>query len=156
MDAVTGFKRQYVYNHWANHESAAGVLALHGDTSRAVKVLNHIVGAERLWLQRLHGDPPSVEVWPEGPAGTIPGQLDALHASWMLFLDNQRQEKLLRPISYTNSRGEPWANRVEEILMHVIVHSAYHRGQLALLIRDAGDDPPLTDFIHAVRTGLVE
>jgi uncharacterized damage-inducible protein DinB len=156
MDGVAYFKRQYVYNHWANHESAAGVLAIHGDASRAVRILNHIAGAERLWLQRLHGDPPSVQVWPDAPAGSIPGHLDAIHAAWTLFLENQREEKLLRPISYKNSRGEPWASRVEEILMHVIVHSAYHRGQLAILIRDAGADPPMTDFIHAVRTGVVD
>lgn len=156
MDTIARFKRQYVYNHWANHEAAAGVLAMPGDASRAVRILNHIVGAERLWLERLHGDPPAAAVWPDDPATEIPSQLDAVHAAWMLFLDNQREEKLLRPLSYTNSRGEPWANRVDEVLTHVIIHSAYHRGQLAMQIRDQGADPPMTDFIHAVRVGLVD
>jgi len=156
MDPIARFKRQYAYNHWANHELAAGVLAMPGDTTRAVKVLNHIAGAERLWQERLHGDLVTAVVWPDGPASSIPAQFDAIHATWMLFLDNQREEKLLRPISYMNSRGEPWANRVEEILTHVIIHSAYHRGQLAMQIRDHGGDPPMTDFIHAVRVGLVD
>jgi len=41
-------------------------------------------------------------------------------------------------------------------LTHVIMHSAYHRGQIALEMRAAGMEPAHTDFIHAVRQGLVE
>src|SRR5690606_23073255 len=83
MDPIARFKRQYAYNHWANHELAAGVLAMPGDTTRAVKVLNHIAGAERLWQERLHGDLVTAVVWPDGPASSIPAQFDAIHATWM-------------------------------------------------------------------------
>ena len=39
--------------------------------------------------------------------------------------------------------------------MHVLMHSAYHRGQIALEMRAAGMEPAYTDFIQAVRQGLV-
>lgn len=156
MESIKHFKRLFEYNHWANRESGRIAATLRNEQTRAFKIMSHIVGAEQLWLDRLHGDPQSTAVWPEIDLQTLPDQLDRLHANWARFIDNQREEKLLRPISYANSRGEPWANRVEEILTHVVIHSAYHRGQLALLIRDAGSDPPLTDFVHAVRTGMIE
>jgi uncharacterized damage-inducible protein DinB len=41
---------------------------------------------------------------------------------------------------------------VDDILMHVVMHSAYHRGQIALEVRCAGQTPAYTDFIHAIRT----
>jgi uncharacterized damage-inducible protein DinB len=45
---------------------------------------------------------------------------------------------------------------VEEILTHVVIHSAYHRGQIASDVRAAGGVPAYTDYIHAVRQGLIE
>ncbi len=155
MDKLEYFSRQYNYNHWANRESARVAATLQGDRPRAFEILSHIVGAEQLWLDRLHGDAPTTAVWPDLELTTVPTLLDQLHAQWVRFIEHQREDKLLRPISYVNSKGQPWANRVEEILTHVILHSAYHRGQLAVLIREAGMEPPMTDFVHAVRTGLV-
>ena len=58
--------------------------------------------------------------------------------------------------SYTNSKGELWENRVLDVLSHVLLHSAYHRGQIALEIRRSGSAPAYTDYIHAVRQGLLE
>jgi uncharacterized damage-inducible protein DinB len=42
------------------------------------------------------------------------------------------------------------------VLLHVIMHSAYHRGQIAMAMRAAGQQPAYTDFIHAVRNSFVE
>jgi len=39
--------------------------------------------------------------------------------------------------------------------MHVIMHSAYHRGQIATDMRAAGLTPAYTDFIHSIRRGFV-
>jgi uncharacterized damage-inducible protein DinB len=59
-------------------------------------------------------------------------------------------------IEYRNTKGEEWSSRVEDILTHVLMHSAYHRGQIALEMRTAGAEPASTDFIHAVRQGFME
>jgi len=36
------------------------------------------------------------------------------------------------------------------------MHSTYHRGQIASAVREAGGAPAYTDYIHAVRQGLIE
>jgi uncharacterized damage-inducible protein DinB len=59
-------------------------------------------------------------------------------------------------VTYKNTKGEPWTNSVEDILTHVIMHSAYHRGQIAADMRASGHTPAYTDFIHAVRQKLLE
>ena len=38
--------------------------------------------------------------------------------------------------------------------MHVIMHSAYHRGQIAADVRAAGLTPAYTDFIHQRAPGI--
>ncbi len=45
---------------------------------------------------------------------------------------------------------------MEDILTHVVLHSAYHRGQIASQVRSGGEQPAYTDFIHAARQGLIE
>jgi uncharacterized damage-inducible protein DinB len=66
-----------------------------------------------------------------------------------------RPASLEQQASYTNTKGEDWANTVGDILTHVLLHSAYHRGQVAAEVRAAGLTPALTDYIHAVRQGFV-
>jgi uncharacterized damage-inducible protein DinB len=38
----------------------------------------------------------------------------------------------------------------------VVMHSAYHRGQIASHMRESGQTPAYTDFIHAMRQGFVK
>jgi uncharacterized damage-inducible protein DinB len=65
-------------------------------------------------------------------------------------------DALGRKVAYVNSLGESWTNAVEDILLHVIAHSAYHRGQVALALRSDGHEPAYSDYVHALRQGLVE
>lgn len=64
--------------------------------------------------------------------------------------------QLSQAVSYKNSKGELWTSTVQDVLTHVLMHSAYHRGQIASQMRANGQTPAYTDFIHAVRQGLIE
>jgi uncharacterized damage-inducible protein DinB len=59
-------------------------------------------------------------------------------------------------VEYRNSVGELWKGAVGDVLTQVVMHSAYHRGQIAADLRQSGHEPASTDFIHAVRQGFVE
>ena len=63
---------------------------------------------------------------------------------------------LAATVTYQNSKGETWSSRKDDILMHVITHSVYHRGQVAAAVRAAGFTPAYTDFIHSIRQGFVK
>lgn len=45
---------------------------------------------------------------------------------------------------------------MEDVLTHVIMHSVYHRGQIAAEVRASGSEPAYTDFIEAIRRGFVK
>lgn len=53
------------------------------------------------------------------------------------------------------AKGDSFSSTIEDILQHVITHSAYHRGQIAADLRTSGSTPAYTDFIHATRNGLI-
>jgi uncharacterized damage-inducible protein DinB len=121
-----------------------------------VQILAHIASAQRLWWGRLHGRPPDAAVWPEWGLDECAARLAALRPAWRDYLGALTPEGLGWQGEYTNSQGEPWCNNVEDILRHVLMHGAYHRGQVATHLRLAGHPAALTDYIHAVRQGLVE
>lgn len=146
--------RMLRYDGWANAETLASLRA--GATPAAQRWLGHIVGSERLWLGRLTGQPSDMAVWPELELDAIEAQLGRLAKAWPAYLGNLAAEDLEEGIGYRNSRGEFWSSTVSDILTHLVTHSAYHRGQIAAAVRAAGGEPAYTDYIHAVRGGLVE
>jgi uncharacterized damage-inducible protein DinB len=49
-----------------------------------------------------------------------------------------------------------WAvsQRIVDILLHIVNHSTYHRGQVTTLLRQVGAVPPETDFVVFRERGL--
>jgi uncharacterized damage-inducible protein DinB len=151
---MTELERLLAYDAWANREALASLRAAGHPPPKALKLLAHLVGAGRLWLGRLEGSrekPPAV--WPELSLEQTAAGVEELAARWRGFLE--RRPQLERAVSYTNSKGEAWTSSAGEILMHVVIHGGYHRGQIASELRAAGFTPAYTDYIEAVRRGLV-
>lgn len=149
------FVRLFQHDCWANAETLRSLEDAH-PPNRAVRWMAHILGAEHLWLARLRQEAPSVSVWPEIDLDGCAVRLEELSGLWPAFLAELDQEDLDDGRAYRNSRGEFWTSTVGDILTHVAMHSTYHRGQIASAVREAGGVPAYTDFIHAVRQGLIE
>jgi uncharacterized damage-inducible protein DinB len=155
MELLDHFRRQFIYDEWANREVLAGLRA-GAQLTRPLQLLAHILSAERLWLERLQQQPQNLPVWPDFTFDQCEMQIAELAKLWREYLAQLSPAALLKKIAYRNSKGEPWTSTVEDVLTHVVLHSAYHRGQIASLSRAAGQQPAYTDFIHAARQGLIE
>ena len=156
MELLDHLRRQFAYDDWANREVLRGLPACGITTGRPVQLMAHILSAERLWLERLQRQPQSLPVWPEFNLDECQAQAAELDRLWRLYLNQTSPSLLFEEIAYQNSKGQAWSSTVEDILTHVVMHSAYHRGQIASDMRAQGHTPAYTDFIHAVRQGLVE
>ena len=147
-------RRQFAYDEWANREVLTAIRGS-GASGRSLQLMAHILSAERLWLGRLKQQPQSLPVWPEFNLEQCDAQATEVARLWREYLDLVTAGDVAQSVSYKNSKGEPWASTVMDILTHVVMHSAYHRGQIASHMRASGQTPAYTDFIHAVRQGLV-
>jgi uncharacterized damage-inducible protein DinB len=134
MDMVAHLNRLFAYDLWANRAILAALGAIDSPPQRSVELLAHVLSAQRLWWQRI----------------------EELAAIWKAGLGKMDDAGLSKSVTYNNSRGERWTSKIEDILQHVVMHSAYHRGQIAIDMRAAGFVPAYTDFIHAVRHRNVE
>jgi len=152
---MTPYKRLLAYEGWANHEAAEALLCAANPVTRVVRIMAHIVGASWLWYSRVVSQLSPMPVWPELPPEDLHASIDAVQRSWEALIESLTPEQLNKRIEYVNSKGEPWTSTVEEILTHLFMHSAYHRGQIALLLRMDNQEPAYTDYIHAVRQKLI-
>jgi uncharacterized damage-inducible protein DinB len=149
------FSRQFDYDFWANSEVLHALEASGGPAS-STQLLAHVVAAEKLWLGRLRNEPSRLAVWPDLSLTQCGSELHEAQAAWGSYLAGLDDADLSATCSYTNSKGEVWKNTVADILSHVVLHSSYHRGQIALDLRRSGGVPAYTDYIHAARKGLLE
>jgi uncharacterized damage-inducible protein DinB len=159
------FLRMFDYDSWANRECITTMLREAGSVSPdLVGRMAHILSAQKLWLERILGQAQTLPVWPTSTLADCMALADEMTLAWrdyLMQLSLQRAtgtptHSLHDNIKYRNSKGEPWSSRVEDILIHVLFHSTYHRGQIAVQMRALGLTPAYTDFIHAVRQGFVE
>jgi uncharacterized damage-inducible protein DinB len=154
MSTLQAHRRLFAWNDWAHREVLAA-LGRAEPPQRAAKVFSHMLGAEFLWLARLLKEDRRVVVWPEGSREIWRVELEELRWMWSSYLGSLTDAELGSMVAYVNSKGEAYSSSVDDILTHVVQHASYHRGQIAGALRDAGQEPPYTDYIHAARRGLI-
>ena len=149
-------RRLFAWDAWANRATLASLsAAAPAPPTAALRRMAHIVGAEWLWMARLAGETKPMAVWPALTLSDCDREAARLDAAWTGRLGALSEEALARRVSYVNSKGESWENSEGDVLMHTVLHSAHHRGQIASDLRAGGFEPAYTDFIEAVRRGFV-
>ena len=151
---MSDFARLFAYDRWANDEVIRALMRIAEPPQRAVKVMAHIIGTQYVWYARMTATSNDVPVWPDWNVKQTASAVDAIAARWAEIV-GRGQDFLGDEFSYANSKGEKWTSRNDDVLMHVIMHGAYHRGQIAAAIRASGNPPPYTDYVQATRAGLL-
>jgi uncharacterized damage-inducible protein DinB len=118
---------------------------------RALDLYAHVLGAEHVWLARLEQRASALAVWPVLTLDQCARVARENSASFRAYADRLTSSDLRRTVHYRNSAGQEFDGAIEDILVHVAMHGSYHRGQVTLLVRDAGAEPQPTDYIAFVR-----
>jgi uncharacterized damage-inducible protein DinB len=156
MTMLEHIRSLFSYDDWANREVVTSLQAVDAPPARSINLLAHIISAERLWLERLLAQNQTLPVWPTFTLEQCKTEIDKQPGLWKSYLTALGEAGLSSSLAYKNTKGEGFTSRKQDILLHVVMHSAYHRGQIAAEMRAAGFTPASTDFIHAVRQGFVE
>ncbi len=106
--------------------------------------------AESIWWQRIRLAEQVVK-----PSDTFVGTTDQIFSSlilqnqqWKNFIESARPLALEHEFMYRNLKGEPFKQKVGEVLLHLFNHGTYHRGQVVTMMRGLGYDKiPQTDLV---------
>ena len=138
---------------WADARVLGGLRDSPGGDPRALELFAHVLGAEHVWLSRIRGVAPRVAVWPaltlEACAALAAENGAGLRAA--LDEEAERDDGFEREVAYVNSAGQAFRSTVADMLLQVALHGCYHRGQVALLVRQSGGVPSPTDYIAMAR-----
>ncbi len=148
-------KQLFAYNAWATNRlfDALGSMPeeqltndMQSSHHSILETMVHIVGAERIWHARWIGAA-------EQQALTLADAptLKALKELWTKvgfetakFLGELTDKKLLEIFEMKTLKGDVFKHIYWQAMMHLLTHSAFHRGQVITMMRQQGVVPPTT------------
>jgi uncharacterized damage-inducible protein DinB len=136
---------------WADDLCGRSLAAMDDPPEDLVDLYAHVVGAEMIWMDRIEGVPPTSDVWPDVDLAGARALADTSRDRYRDFLQRMEPGTLDENVVYINSAGDQFESLVEDILLHVALHGAYHRGQIARGVRSNGGEPAPTDYIGFMR-----
>ena len=147
------------YHLWANDLLLDTITALPQEKHRQevpssfnslYKTVLHLLDAENIWWQRIRLEERIVV-----PSASFSGDMKVLAAAmkkqsllWDEWLHAVHEHQLQHVFKYQNSKRESFKQPVYQIVLHVMNHGTYHRGQMVTMLRQLGVDKiPETDFV---------
>ncbi len=118
------------------------------------KTADHMADTEFNWLKRINGD----SSW-ENKASLFGNDLSAMLQFWFTqsgqlatLVQACDEDRLKEVLVYKNLKGTTFKHELYRVVMHIVNHATYHRGQLVTLLRGAGvTELPNTDLIGFYR-----
>lgn len=140
------FINWYRYNAWANRRVVACLQQQQVSDEKILTIMGHLLAANFIWLHRIKGLPNSeLKLWGNYSLPELAHLTEEADRQWTEFI--QSQTDFNRVLKYKNYVGDYFENNVEQIMIHLVNHGSYHRGQVALLLRQKGFEPVNTDYI---------
>lgn len=148
----------FAYHQWATVESLKHVqtcgeelYARQGTNSFASieETTKHVIGVEKLWLQRMMGNPKPV--FENFDVATVEQAVEAfslLHAEMDLYFASLTEAQWEETIDFQNMREDEFTLIREEMLFTFINHASYHRGQVASFLRQFGYSGIPLDYLY--------
>ena len=120
---------------------------------KATVLFCHLLNAQIIWLDRLRGLPISItDAWQTYDLDTSERLNEDLTMQSLEYLQSVSDPlRFVRPFGYQNLAGESTENLLRDVLIHIVNHGTYHRGQVAMLLKEAGIQPPRTDYVFMQR-----
>jgi uncharacterized damage-inducible protein DinB len=115
--------------------------------AEALPLFAHLLAAEHVWLARLRTREATVPVWPQLTLTECERLADENAAGYATFVGSRGENDLASLIRYRNTKGEEFTTSAIDILTHVVIHGAYHRGQIAKTLGRCGVQAVNTDYI---------
>jgi uncharacterized damage-inducible protein DinB len=157
MNMKEHFGKIYSYNIWANRKIIACLERQQVSDEKILDIFGHLVSAQFIWLNRFKDLPKSSYLlWGKYDLTELHAMVEEAAEGWNEFI--QDEDSFDRVLKYTNYVGDYYENSISDIMTHLVNHGSYHRGQVALLLREKGFEPVNTDMItwHRVISGQLK
>jgi uncharacterized damage-inducible protein DinB len=156
-DLLSNLRKRFKYNRSANERMINVIQTSNYNSDSVTRLMSHIFNAHWVWLDRMFDlqDRPVPGVWDVHEHSEWTSHNEQSFITTLGYLNEQGGAiPLDQTIRYENSKGIRFENSRSDIFDHILLHSMYHRGQVAQLLSKAEVDPPVTDYIMMHREAL--
>ncbi len=136
---------------WADRRVLDSLRAMTHPDQRAIDLYAHVLGAEHVWLSRMMVREAKEKVWPDITLDRATVLASENASGLRTLLESLSPDELQRKVAYQNTAGVAFESSLEDMLLQVMLHGSYHRGQVAMIVRGAGSEPSPTDYIAFIR-----
>jgi uncharacterized damage-inducible protein DinB len=128
------------------------LLKIAKECDEAIGLMAHLLVAQQIWLKRCKGENTvGGSLWPDWDIMEMEAIVLRNNTDWVNFLNTLNEQDFVKSVSYKNSRGTAFANRLEDVLAHVINHGTHHRAQIGQHLKLCGHNLQSTDYIFYIR-----
>jgi len=139
------FRTLFEYDDWANGAHLDAMAA--GASPQALRAMAHLLAAREIWLLRVKGEPTTgLKFFRELEHNGCLALHAGVCADWREWLKSLTPAALDERVTFNDSLGNPYTLTRRVMLTHVLLHSAHHRGQVAMAQRQAGFEPKDLDL----------
>ncbi|MCE8013536.1 DinB family protein [Billgrantia desiderata] len=156
----------FAYKAWANAELFTLLANLPpsyaAELHTCIRTLNHIYVVDRIFRAHLSEDPLPFDATntEETPSiSQLHGEVTETDAWYVDYVAKLSDSALSEPLAFTFTDGDAGRMTREEMLLHVIVHGGYHRGNVGQVLKSISVAPPrdlYTKFLHISEPGRRE
>lgn len=129
-------KRQMDFEYWANNELLVKLKEANPLNERALFLYSHMMSANSIWLNRIKGEPVTINLFQERTLAECEVLLQTNYENWNAFFKESDEEVLLSEIKFHFPIDN--TTRVIDVadsIFHITNHSSYHRGQIVSLLK---------------------
>jgi uncharacterized damage-inducible protein DinB len=143
------FKDIFDYNRVRNREMI--VLCMNNEADvpeKTIQLFCHNLNAHHIWNQRILGKESRFGVWDFHIINSWNSLDKKNYEDSMEIIASGDLERI---ITFKDSKGDAYENKLRDILFHVANHHNYHRAQIVSNLKEAGIQPEKTDYIFYKR-----
>ena len=154
MLAIEHLRRLAAWNAWANRLVFEVLRASNGEPPRALAAFQHVLEAEMIWLRRQAGAADAdVARWGTASLEISEAWYSEARDRLIELMSGINEDSLADTFTYRNSRGTEYVDRLDDALLHMLLHSTRYRGETAAFLHEAGHPVPDIDYIFWLRLG---
>ncbi len=143
------FNQLFDYNFYCNKKLIEGCSEFDSVPEKSIELFSHVLNAHHYWNSKILGNESRYQVF----------QIHQIKEWAEIHYENQRTcfeiitntDDFEKRIDYENDEGRLFISNLQDILFHIINHSAHHRGQISMNFRANEIEPIPFDFIDYKR-----
>jgi uncharacterized damage-inducible protein DinB len=140
------YLKQIRYESWANNMVIDAFMKATFPLERTHQIISHNLNAFSIWLKRIKNEEVTIKLWDIYTVDELSLLNLTLYTDWSAYISTLNDTDFEKKIPFT-FMGKKASISIEDLIIHLVNHSSYHRGQVILQLKDKLPTLPLSTYI---------